>query len=296
MLKSMTAYSRSILTHSFGRFNLEIQSINRKFLEINTLLPKALVRFDSEIKKQISEKIHRGQINVRLDVAFDQGAAIQVVPNLTLATQLKSAWDQIATHIGIANAEFPLSLLSQEKGILTLEEDIQDEEQIKKVLQNLIGEGIVQLLEMKNREGQALQADIVKRLDQLQQLIDAIERKAPDAIQKYKDKLFKKIQEVIEKSSLMETDERLLKEICLFAEKVDIAEEITRFNSHLMQFRYVLDSNQQAVGKTLEFIVQELNREINTIGSKSADAAIAHYVIDAKTELERIREQIQNVE
>ncbi len=296
MLKSMTAYSRSILVVPLGRFVVELQSVNRKFLEINTFLPKLLIRFDGAIKKWIGEKVLRGQVNVRLSVAFNQGTSSIVVPNLPLVIQLKSAWDQIADALEIPAGQFSLSLLAEEEGILTHEDEIQDEELIKDALKSLFLQALDQLLQMKLREGEALQSDILQRLDKLKAAIGRITEKAPDAVQKYKEKLLLKMQEVLKAVSVNENDERLMKEICLFADKVDIAEEITRFNSHLAQFNEMINSQQEGLGKTLEFLVQELNREINTIGSKSADVEIARLVIDVKAELERIREQIQNVE
>lgn len=296
MLKSMTAYSRSILIVPLGRFVVELQSVNRKFLEINTFLPKLLLRFDADIKKWIGERVQRGQVNVRLNVAFNEGTSSVVVPNLPLARQLKDAWDRIAEDLNVPSTQFSLNLLAEEEGILTHEDEIQDEPAIKNALQELFAQALLQLQQMKLREGAALQEDIQFRLKKLKQCIDQITVKAPEAVKKYKEKLLLKMQEALKATSIAEDDERLMKEICLFADKGDITEEITRFNSHLVQCTELLNSSKEGIGKTMEFLVQELNREINTISSKSSDVEIARLVIDVKAELERIREQIQNVE
>lgn len=296
MLKSMTAYSRSISVGPLGRFVVELQSVNRKFLEVNTYLPKTLLRFDADIKKWIGQQVLRGQINVRLSATFDQVKAAVVKPNLPLAAQLKSSWDQIAKHLGISPAEFSLGLISSQEGLLEYEEELDCEGEVKEALCALFSRALEQLAEMKLREGAALQADISQRLESLKRAIDIIEAKAPESVKKYREKLQQKLQEALAGLAISDNDERLLKEVCLFADKVDVAEEITRFNSHLGQFRVLLDDARHGVGKTLEFLVQELNREVNTIGSKSADVEIARLVIDIKAELERIREQIQNVE
>jgi len=292
----MTAYSRSVLIVPLGRFVVELQSVNRKFLEVNTFLPRALIRFDGDIKKWVGQAVHRGLVNVRVNVAFDQVASTMVVPNLPLAAQLKDAWSQIAQHVGLPDTQLSLSLLSKEEGILLYDEELQDEEQIREALSTVTTQALAQLVQMKIREGAALQADILQRLQILKSAIDTITQRAPDAVKKYREKLLIKLQESLLQLPLSENDERLMKEVCLFADKVDIAEEITRFNSHLQQFHLILNKDQEGVGKTLEFLVQELNRETNTIGAKASDPEIARLVIEIKSELERIREQIQNVE
>lgn len=292
----MTAYSRSVLTTSLGRFVVELQSVNRKHLEINTFLPKTLYCFDSDIKKWVAHVVRRGQVNIRVSAAFEQQSAAIVKPNLCLAAQLKASWDEIASHLQLTPSPFPLQLLAEEEGILFYEDVLQDEELVRESLSSLFAQALNQLVAMKLKEGEALHNDIATRLSRLKVFIDKIVHKAPDAIKKFREKLAAKLHEALAAWAPTENDDRLIREVCLFADKVDIAEEITRFNSHLDQFGQVLDSDEEGVGKTLEFILQELNREANTIGSKSADVEISRLIIEIKSELERIREQIQNVE
>ena len=290
----MTAYGRSSLMAHLGRFVTEIQSVNRKFLEIHVHLPPELSRFDAEIKKWIAAKVTRGQINVRLTAVFDRETPMAVHANLPLARQIKKAWEEIANDLQIVPEEgFQLSMLKDQAGILLFNTEIANEEEYRQVIRQIVEDALVQLLEMKNTEGATLTLDISGRLDKLQDGIHLIASKSTGATDKYRKKLVERLEELM--PGAVENEDRILREISLYAEKIDIEEEITRFNSHLAQFKGLLAFNE-SVGKTLEFIVQELNREINTIGSKTSEIEISRLVIDIKSELERIREQIQNIE
>lgn len=295
MLKSMTAYGRSCVISPLGRFSVEMQSVNRKHLEIQTTLPNEFLRFDSDVKKWISAVVGRGQVNVKIHVYFEEKGPLNVLPNIALATQIQKAWNELADSLRINIDDKGLvNVLARTEGIMLFDEELNDEEEYKKLLHRAVDEALQQLSVMKNKEGKALYEDISGRLGTLSKLIKQIAEKAPGATTRYREKLKKSLEEVFEAS--IENEERLLREVCVFADKIDIAEELTRFDSHLVQMDHLLKSGNQAVGKTLEFLIQELNREINTIGSKSSDADVSRWVIEVKTELERIREQIQNIE
>ena len=293
MLKSMTAYARASLKTKLGTFVVEIQSVNRKFLEVNTILPKEFVRFDTEIKKWIGEVISRGQMNFKLFVSFDQLAPITIQPNLPLVRQMKQAFDLMAKDLGLHD-EFKLDLIKEQKDIFLYAEEFENEEEYRKAIKEAIHFALNDLLKMKSLEGKTLLVDIEARVYHLKKSIDQIELLAPDAVEKQREKLIRKLGEI--QPGFLENEERLLTEICLFAQKIDVSEEITRFKSHVEQFLDLLNSNNDTIGKTLEFIIQEINREINTIGSKASDINISKLVIGIKSELEKIREQIQNVE
>lgn len=295
MLKSMTAYGRACVISPLGRFSVEIQSVNRKHLEINTFLPKEFVRFDTDIKKWIALKVGRGQINVKVSVVFEVFSPLTITPNIPLAKQIKTAWDKIAQELNLPEDQgFKLDFLANESEILLYDENFQDEEQYRQTLNDAISQALEELIVMKTREGNILYQDIKNRLDRLSILIKEIALKAPGATQRYRQRLIERIEEVLRGS--VENEERILREVSIYAERIDIAEELTRFESHLKQVDELIHSNAQGIGKTMEFLVQELNREINTIGSKSSDIEVARHVVDIKSELERIREQIQNVE
>lgn len=295
----MTAYGRASLTSPEGRFVAEIQSVNRKFLEINITLPKPFLRFEIEIRKWLAEAIGRGQVNLYLTWRVEDQDQIRITPNKALAKALKDAWEQIAETLGIpAEEKIDLHLLSREKDLLFFEEELQNEEAYLKALKKVIYKALEPLIAMKEAEGQRLAQDMEKRLALLKKSIDAIEVNAPSMAEVQRKKLTERIEGLFGQSPEME--ERIIKEIAFFAERVDITEEIVRFNSHLKQFSHFLHKPLQNAsdtrGKTFDFLLQELLREANTIGSKATDADIVHEVIAMKSELEKIREQVQNVE
>jgi uncharacterized protein (TIGR00255 family) len=294
MLKSMTAYGRASLNTKVGHFVVEIQSVNRKFLEVNVFLPRELNQFDIELKKWLMPYLARGQVTIKVSVTFEGAVPFIVRPNLPLARQLKSAWDEIAEELKLDVEEFRLTLLETAEGLLSYEENRAEEENYRVFLKQTLEEALRGFLQMKAQEGAGLQADIAQRLEKIRESLKVIEDKMPFATKKYREKLVARLDELV--PGHVENEERILREIALFAEKIDIAEEVTRFYCHLGHFEELMQSTALSVGKTLEFVLQELNREVNTIGSKSSDLDIARAVIDIKSELERIREQIQNVE
>jgi uncharacterized protein (TIGR00255 family) len=294
MLKSMTAYGRASLNTKVGHFVIEIQSVNRKFLDVSVTLPQELSQFDIEIKKWILPHVTRGQVTIKVSATFEGVAPFIIRPNLPLARQLKAAWQAIIQDLHLEEQEFQLSLLAEHTGLLSLEENHEHEEVYRQALKETLEAAMKGFLQMKIQEGAALQADIVERLDKICQSMRLIERKTPDATKKYREKLVARLEELL--PGQVENEERILREVALFAEKIDIAEEITRFFCHLAHVEELMRGSLQGVGKTLEFVLQELNRETNTVGSKSSDLEIARAVIEIKSELERIREQIQNVE
>ncbi len=294
MIKSMTAYGRGAFVSRIGHFVVEIQSLNRKFLDINAALPKELLRYEVEIKKWIAACVARGQVNVKLFVDYEDASPLIVKPNLPLARQLKGAWDKIADDLGYQKEDVLLSVFADVKELMVVEEEIKDEQPYRDAIKEALDRALKPFVKMKCDEGQVLQKDILERMGRLQNWIKEIAQHAPGATVKYREKLKARLEEVL--PGCVENEERLLREIAVFAEKVDIAEEITRFQCHLKHFDEVVHSDTEGVAKTLEFILQELGREVNTIGSKSSDIDIARRVVDIKSALEQIKEQIQNIE
>ena len=292
----MTGYARASFESSIGRFSIELQCVNRKHLEINTSLPKELLRYDGDIKRWISSTIGRGNVTVKINVSFDKESPLIVLPNLELIRQLKKAWETISTDLNLHISDNELlQIISHEDNLLVYDEADHDEDLYRQALKTITEEALQRLLTMKEYEGKILHDDISSRFSKLATIIKVIEHKAPGATERYRQRLTERLKEV--STTTTDLDERLLKEVCLYAERIDIAEELVRFHSHLQQVTKLLNSNEnQGVGKPLEFLIQELNREINTIGSKSSDIEVSHGVIEIKTELERIREQIQNIE
>lgn len=296
MLKSMTAYGRASLAVPLGHFSVEVSSVNRRYLEVNNNLPSELLSYDAEIKKWIALKISRGTVSVKLAAQFEKEAVVTPKPNLLLARQLKSAWDEIAADLGLSSeCGFKLEMLSSIDQIIVYEKNTYIESSLREVLHQLIHDALEKLIFMKEVEGAALWDDIAKRLQKIQDAVVEIAALAPESAKRYYTKFKERFEELLPKNS--ENEDRLLRELCIYAEKVDVSEEITRLKSHLEQFTdLVNDSSNMNLGKTLDFLVQEMNREINTVASKASELKISQLVIVVKSELERIREQIQNVE
>ena len=214
---------------------------------------------------------------------------------LLLARQVHEACVQIGKDLGMESvSELSQQMLATTKDILHYDEKWEEEEAYLAAIHEVIHEALANLLQMKQIEGKALAQDMIERLKHMKSSIEEIALASPQAVSKQRQKLKERLEEVVPGS--VENEDRLLREICLYAEKVDITEELTRFRSHLNQFEQLLHSSETSIGKTIEFLLQELNREINTIGSKASDITISQKVIEVKSELEKIREQIQNVE
>lgn len=296
-LKSMTAYGRGVAAFQHGRFTAEIQSVNRRHLEVSVSLPRLFARFEVGIRKQIAAQIGRGAVNVTVSWKTEGSQPVSVVPNLSLARSLKSAWEQLTLELG-SKEEVPLSLLARQNDLFLYEEEIVNEELYQKALNSAINEALSALIVMKRREGATLVHDLQIRLKQLTTEIGSIEVLSVGGAEKYRQKLQGRLEELF--SGSQENEERILREVAVFAERMDVTEEIVRFRSHLSQFAHLvekpLENELETRGKTLDFLLQELLREINTVGSKASDATIAHHVVAVKSELEKIREQVQNIE
>ena len=296
MLRSMTAYGRSSLVSSLGRLGVEIQSVNRKHLEINTSLPKEFLRFDGEIKNLIAHQVGRGQVNVKMTAQFEHEASISIVPNLALAKQIKAAWGKIADELELAFLPHTLfEILSKDSERLFYNEELKEEEGYREWISEAVSQALAELMLRKRSEGAMLQKDVSMRFETLTVYAGKIALKAPGATERYRQRLIERLAE-ISSGSWVNNEEKILKEVAIYAERIDIIEELKRFDCHLKHFYQLLFSEEMVIGKTLDFILQELNREMTTIGSKSSDYEVAYYVVEAKSELERIREQIQNVE
>jgi uncharacterized protein (TIGR00255 family) len=216
-----------------------------------------------------------------------------VTPNLPLARQLKQAWDAIADDLNLKNS-FNLSLLAKVPGLFAYDYDLNQEEKYREILFQAVSTALENLNAMKRKEGTVLESDIRGRIKILFGVIQRITALAPNATDRYRQKLKERLEEIV--PGCVENEEKILREVAIFADRIDITEEIIRFNSLLVQFEDLLKKESNGIGKTLDFLTQELNREVNTIGSKSSNHEVTKCVIEAKSELEKIREQIQNIE
>ncbi len=290
MLSSMTGFGRAVFDAPMGKITVEIQSVNRKFLEIFVFLPKEFSRFEPEVRKWVGDAVARGGVSVRIFFTPNVGAVEGLLPDVALLKSLKKGWEKIAKELGVDPGSVDLPFLMQSFPAASKGETARDED--LPALHRCVDEALQSLLKMKKAEGKNLGQDLLARTKELERMIGEVESLAPDATKKMRQKLSEKMEEVLKPGA--ELEERLLREAALFAERVDVTEEITRFRSHVSQFKEL--SKGTSVGRKMDFLIQEMGREVNTIGSKSCDAKISHLVVDLKSELEKMREQVQNIE
>lgn len=295
MFRSMTAYAFRSFSTSLGDLSIQVQSVNRRFLEFKTSFPNELLPLDKEIKKVISKKVSRGQVFVKISLKMDSSSKMALQPNIPLALELRDGWRSLASALDVSfEKEFSLKLLKDVEGIFEAEASVSYDENFNQEVLEALSQVVGEIVAMKEEEGRALFEDIKGRVDQITHLIDAIEKHSEGIVECYRKKLTNCLSGFL--SDSQEGEERILREICLYADRVDVAEEITRFRSHVAQFRGIMNSSDFSVGKKLEFLLQEMLRETNTLGSKTSITAVSHSVVDIKNELEKIKEQLQNIE
>jgi uncharacterized protein (TIGR00255 family) len=287
----MTGYGAASVRAGELRVTVELSSVNRKQLDVVFRLPPQLAALESRIQKIIQEQISRGRISgtVLLEAA-NGGAMIQI--DHARAEETVKQLRRTAKKLNLAD-DLNASVLLQVPGLLKMQSGEQTPEEFFPCLEKALTAALKKLNAMRLGEGKALEADFLVRLKLLEQMLTAIQARAPQIAANYRKKLFDGLESAGLKN--VATDERIIREIALFGEKSDIAEEITRMESHIAQFKKILRGGEPA-GRPLDFLAQEFFREINTIGSKANDLKITEQVVAFKTELERIREQIQNVE
>ena len=288
----MTGYGESIISKSGITIKTEISSINKKQLDIQFSLPKNLICFESDVQKQIKKVIKRGRVNGSVKIISSSKPMVEVEINRSLLLSYEVAINEIATKDNFKN-DVSLSTIINQPDIIQLKPVLSDNDLLNEILHKSLAKALNSLKKMKKKEGQELKYDICKRVEKLLNIVEMIEKRSPVVKRNYRKKLISSLKyEGLEK---LINDERVLKELALYGERSDITEEIVRINSHLKQINSHLES-KKSVGRALDFLCQELFREINTICSKADDLKIIKLAVAFKIELEKIREQSQNVE
>jgi len=292
VLHSMTAFGRGEAMADGYRFTVELRMLNHRFCDIRIKLPRRYTEFEEDIKRKLSNEFSRGRIEV--NVVADE--ALDKVQHLTVDTQLAETYKRLLldleAKLGL-EAGLRLDTLLHFRDIFIFKEDEESRGQAWKVIEMALDQGMKQCIHMRREEGSAIEADFNERLNQLEVLGRELESRAPLVVLDVRERLQKRIEELVGQAQLDES--RLAQEVAILAEKSDVTEELTRFKSHIQQFRALLKASGPR-GRQLEFVLQEMHREINTMGSKANDVEIGQRVIQIKTELERLREQLQNVE
>jgi len=290
MLRSMTGYARKSGNSVFGSFVIEIHSINRKGLDLSISLPKELLCFDPDLRKLISSFLERGQVTLRCTFT-DLSLSLQ--SDITSLKMSKEGWEKICTELSWEKSQVTLTfLLTQMPQVFNISSE--QEALIGSALQKTVQETLSLLISMKEREGALLVNDFHARLSSIENDLSEVEKMREIPIASYEKKMGEKLAEL----QLLDEEGklRLMKEVALLAEKLDITEEIVRLKAHLHQFKEYLAQSSVSKGRTLDFLTQEMLREINTIGSKLQVKEVSHAVIRMKSELEKMREQVQNIE
>lgn len=292
-MKSMTGHGRGVCQRNGLRVTVELTSVNRKQAEINLLLPRELDVLEGPMRDLISRQIDRGRVQGRVSVEILSPQWARPRLNAALAEGWARELQRLARKLGLAET-VTLEHLLRIPGLFQSDEPLVPWEKLWPVVQAALQQALDRLVRMRQREGEFLARDLSRRIERMRRAVARIRARAPRALERYRKQLLQRIR-AAGLTQTPESDERLLKEVILFADRSDITEELTRLESHFRQFDACRRS-RAPVGRTLDFLAQEMYREINTLGTKANDARISQEVVRLKTELERFREQVQNVE
>ena len=293
MIRSMTGYGKQNLSVEGREYQIEIKSVNHRYLDINVKIPKAISYLEETIKKEISNKIKRGKIDVFVSFENNSEEGRKIEINKQLAKLYIEQLKELAQEEKI-ESNIEVMDIAKIPDVLTIKVD-EENSKIKDEIKQVTQGAVTRTLEMKNIEGEKISQDLLQRIRNIQSKIVEISAKSTGLIEEYVVKLEKRVKELLKNDEVDKS--RLAQEVVIYADKCSIEEEITRLKSHIFQFENLISNNQDgAIGKKLDFIIQEMNRETNTIGSKANNLEITNGVIDIKTEIEDIREQVQNIE
>ncbi len=292
MLKSMTGYGRSQQTIGGRDILVEIRSVNHRYFEFSARVPRVYGYLEEKMKSFVQRRVSRGKIDVNVTVFTVEGQDAVVELNKSLAQGYLTALRSVSEEFQL-NDNLSLSVLSRMSDVFTVRKAPEDEEVIWEAVKTVAEDALDHFVAMRQREGEKMRQDIAGRLDVIENWVEKVEKQSPETTKAYRERLYAKLSEVLNGSGIDEN--RILTEAAIFSERIAVDEETVRLRSHLNQYRSLLDS-EEPVGRKLDFLTQEINREINTIGSKAQDLMITRIVVDMKSEVEKIREQIQNIE
>ncbi|HOC32879.1 MAG: YicC/YloC family endoribonuclease [Ruminococcus flavefaciens] len=292
MLKSMTGYGRAQKILNGRDILVEIRSVNHRYYEYSSRIPRTYSYIDEKLKALLKNSISRGKVEAAVTINNIEGKDTEIAINKGVAEGYVAALRSVSEELSLTD-DLSLSKLIKLPDIFTVQKTPDDEEQVWNDVAEVAQEAVAKFVEMRSTEGERLKKDITEKSDGILRMVMEVERLSPITVENYRNRLYKKLSEVLENKDIDE--QRILTEAAIFSEKIAVDEETVRLRSHISQLKNMLNSNE-AVGRKLDFIVQEMNREVNTIGSKAQDLNITKIVVDMKAEIEKIREQIQNIE
>ncbi len=292
MAKSMTGYGRGEFVNEQRKIVFEIKSVNHRYSDINIKLPRAYIFLEDYIRKTVLESVSRGKIDIFLTVEGFQDEAREVKVDEFLLEQYMRALDIIAEKAGVPNDATAVRL-SRIPDILVLEKQEEDKEKLKEEAGEALKNAIADFVAMRLREGERIKETLISQADYILDIVEKINVIMPETVEEYRKRLTDKVTELLGETAIDES--RILTETAIMADRICTDEEIVRLRSHISELKIIL-SDENPIGRRLDFVVQEMNREINTIGSKSNNLDIAKYVVEVKSEIEKLREQVQNIE
>ena len=292
MIKSMTGFGRPELIDEEKKITVEMKSVNHRYLDVNMRMPKKFSVFEASIRSLLKEYIQRGKVDVFITCEDYTQSRVSVKYNREIAQQYLGYLQEMSRDFQLSG-EINAALLSRYPEVLTMEEQTEDEDEMWGALEGVIRNAAVQFVEARTKEGIELKRDILDKLEKMEEKVELVEKRSPDIIKEYREKLETKVKELLADTQIEES--RIAAEVILYADKICTDEETVRLKSHIKHTMSVLDE-KEGIGRKLDFIAQEMNREANTILSKANDLETSNLAIDLKTEIEKIREQIQNIE
>ena len=294
MIRSMTGFGRAQMMIDSMSITVELRSVNHRYFEFNSRVPRSYGFLEEKLKNFVGSLVARGKVECYVSVENLEDSEVEILVNHSLASSYINALNELADRNELTlRDDLVLSTLSRNNDIFVVHKQEADEDKIWNAVKTVTEAAVAKFISMREVEGEKLKNDVLFRADEILKKVSIIEERSPGTVKEYNDKLLARINEFL--SDVQVDEQRLLTECAIFADKVAVAEETVRLRSHIDQLRQFMESNE-AIGRKIDFLVQEMNREANTIGSKAQDVTIARNVIDIKAEIEKIREQIQNIE
>ncbi len=293
MVRSMTGFGRGNCNESGKEFTVEIKSVNHRYIDFYIKLPRQIAYLEERVREVVAKSIFRGKVDIFISFEDRSEDSKNVMLDEALAGAYIQAVESLKDKYGLKD-DISVSLVSRFPDVLRIEKTEDDEEQLWSILNKALEAAVESLVQMREKEGNELRMSLLQKADYMENIISQITNRSPEVVIEYKQKLENRIKELLNQQTVDEN--RIAMEVAIFADRCSIDEELVRLGSHLLQLRDILSIKKQPVGRKLDFLVQEINREINTIGSKSNDIVITKNVLELKSETEKIREQIQNIE
>lgn len=292
MIKSMTGFGRCEVSEAEKKFTVEMKGVNHRYLDVNIRMPKKLNFFETAIRNLMKQYVQRGKVDVFITYEDTSESQVSLKYNASLAEEYVRAFRDMESRFDL-EYDVRVSTLGRCPEVFTMEEQVVDEKELWSILEKAVTGACEQFVETRTTEGENLKKDLIEKLDGMIVTVDEVEKRSPQIIADYRERLNAKLQEVLESTQIDEN--RIAAEVILFADKICTDEETVRLKSHISHMKDTLNMDE-GIGRKLDFIAQEMNREANTILSKANDLTTSNYAIDLKTEIEKVREQIQNIE